>query len=141
MGKKNNIKDNEVLSLNEIEENGALIYFDVDMRLNAPLGDVWLPDGVGIYHAAKKTPTLENSIQAVNRANHPALRNVIQSIEVDFLGKVTPGAVYASFVRTLETYFTPKKNECLSEFIAFPLQHMIPDESQNNGVVSYNHTL
>lgn len=123
----------------DASSHGALIYLDVDMKLNGPLGDIWLPDGIGVYHAPEKSPTLENGIIAVSQPQHPALLDIIPSVRVDFLGKIAADEVYGCFVRTLHNHYKPSENESLSEFIAFPIGNITPDESRTN-IVSYIHT-
>ena len=60
-----------------IDKEGGCIYLDMDMVLTGKLSDIYLPDGIGLHikrSANSDEISMENSIIAVNRCEHPALQ-------------------------------------------------------------------
>lgn len=119
--------DSRTIATGNIRENKSLIYFDCDMIIKKPLGEIFLPDGIGVYN---KGGNIENSILAVNRPHHPAFMKGMSLMENDWLNS---HPYYGGICKGFKEYFTPKKEESLAKFIAFPVDNIDPDTSTSSG--------
>ncbi|MBW5407794.1 hypothetical protein ACISK3_12920 [Morganella morganii] len=105
------------------------------MIINKPLGEIVLVDGIAAYN---KSGAIENGIIAVDRPRHPVLKAGVDIMENNrFKGH----PYYDGICGGLKQYFSYNSRihgkGKLAEFIAFPVDNILPDTSIQTGASSW----
>lgn len=73
------------VSADDFNNISGMIYLDLDMVINKKIGEVSLPDGIGVFvdiDPKNGEVNIENGIIAVNQSNHPALLKGLEDMYV-----------------------------------------------------------
>ncbi|HCC0888481.1 TPA: type III secretion system effector arginine glycosyltransferase [Salmonella enterica] len=112
-----------------LQPGGGCIYLDTDMLLTGKLGTLHLPEGIAVHVSRKNNSvTLENSIIAVNRSEHPALKKGLEIMH----SNAYSDPYYEGICDGLRDYFNCSgvhDYEAFCNFIEFKHENIFMDTS------------
>lgn len=117
-----------------LPKDGGCIYLDLDMVLTEKIGDIYLPDGVGLYIKRDSdygNSSLENGIIAVNRDNHPALQKGLKIMHENALAH----PYYDGICKGFRQHFNFSKKSNYEEFCSF-IEFKCPQITMNTSALS-----